>query len=171
MFDNEYSQKTPQWYINDPNFRAREIAAVQSFSPNAKFGFLPDSRMYWLIPVSPVINNNKQRWMIKIIYDQNHPERKIGGSIRVYIINPQYTEIMEMIKEATISPKVIPHCIMDSEGLLIDIFWERNQTQYQIVKSATSAICGAFRWISVFNLGLKDQETWTLFSGVSGERL
>lgn len=170
MFDNESSQKSrSQWYIDNPEFQKKEIVSVKNCFPYAKYGFLPDGRMYWLLPVHPDFNNNKRQWMIKIVYDRNHPERKIGGSIRVYIINPCYSEIMEMIEKATIIPKSIPHCIMDSEGFRIDVFWEQVPFQLQIVKSATSAIFRAFRWITIFELGLKDQKIWSLFSGVSGE--
>ena len=73
-----------------------------------------------------------------------------------------------MVARSRVTPKTIPHLLTDEQGQLYMCTQDRNRIEAGVnkgdrVDTAASCLRYAMRWITVFELGLIDQRTWTLF--------
>ena len=157
-----------QWYRQNPALQRAEIKAMLEIKPDAKYDFLPNGKMYWTIRLRPVICGKRKDWTIIMVYDEDHPQVRWGGSLKAYPVKPNIDEMQALVNRSFVSQKSIPHLLLDDENQLYmctqhtdHIHAGRNKGE----KVTTAAAClrYAMRWITVFELGLIDQATWSKF--------
>lgn len=157
-----------EWYREKPELAETEIAAMGAIHPDAKIRFLPDGQMAWEIRIRPVVCGQRKDWTLLAIYDSDHPAQRWGGSVKFYPIKPNYEEMQQMVNRSHVTPKIIPHTLRDDYGQIYLCTQDRKNIHasgapYGKVTSAAACLRFAMRWISVFELGLIDQKTWSLF--------
>ena len=159
-----------EWYQTNPALQRAEIKAMADFHPDAKMGYLPNGKMYWTMRIHPVVCGQRKDWTLLAVYDSDHPQQRWGGSVKFYPVKPNYQEMQRMVAKSSVTPKTIPHLLTDSDGQIYMCTQDRNNIyadtqQGGKVTSAAACLRFAMRWITVFELGLIDQKTWTLFQG------
>lgn len=158
-----------QWYETNPDLQRAEIVAMKDIKPDATWGYLPNGKMYWQISLRPVNAKGQARnWTLLGVYDEDHPQQRWGGSVKFYPVSPNYEEMMKLVEQSSVTPKHIPHLLRDESGQIYMCSQDRNLIQAghntgDVVTTAATGLRFAMRWINVFELGLIDQKTWTLF--------
>ena len=157
-----------QWYMKNPALQRAEIAAMADIKPDAQCGFRADGKMYWVINLNPVVCGKRCHWTLLAVYDDDHPQKRWGGSVKFYPVKPNVQEMQAMVARSRVTPKTIPHLLKDEQGQLYMCTQDRNRIEAGVnkgdrVDTAASCLRYAMRWITVFELGLIDQRTWTLF--------
>ena len=156
-----------QWYEKFPEIQAAEINAMKKISPSATWGYLNNGSMYWKIHIRPTCADGVKRdWIFLAVYDSNHPHKDWGGSVKFYPVSPNYDEMMERVNASNVSPKTIPHLLLDKNKNIYMCTQHRDNILDDINKRFTSAatcLRFAMRWVNVFELGLLDQITWDKF--------
>lgn len=158
-----------QWYEKNPDLQIAEIAAMADTKPDAKWGYLPNGKMYWEVHLCPVNAKGERRnWVLLGVYDEDHPQQRWGGSVKFYPVSPNYDEMMELVNRSHVTPKRIPHLLRDNDGQVYMCSQDRNRIQAgqkkdELVTTAATGLRFAMRWINVFELGLIDQQTWSMF--------
>ena len=156
-----------EWYQTNPQLQRLEIQAMADIQPSAKMGYLPNGKMYWQIRIHPVVCGSRKDWTLLAVYDSDHPQQRWGGSVKFYPVKPNYTEMMQMVNKSRVVPKKIPHLLSDETHQLYMCTQDRNNiyagAKGEKVTTAAACLRFAMRWITVFELGLIDQKTWTLF--------
>ena len=161
------SSNRTQWYEENPQLQKLEIKAMENLHPDAKMGYLPNGQMYWQVRIHPVVCGKRKDWTLLAIYDSKHPIAG-GSGIKWYPAKPNYNEMMQMVNNSNITPKTIPHLLRDDDNrIYICTQGKPDLDEYYGVKVRTAAysLRFAMRWITYFELGLIDQQTWSLFHG------
>jgi len=157
-----------QWYKKRPELLRRELLAMQNIKPEAKSGFMSDGKMCWTVRLRPIVCGKRKDWTVLMVYDDDHPQIRWGGSVKVYPVKPNISEMQTMVSNSSVTPKSIPHLLRDENQQLymctnhIDNIHDGREGD-PLVTSAAACLRFAMRWITVFELGLIDQKTWTLF--------
>lgn len=157
-----------QWYELNPQLQKVEVKAMKDIHPDARLSFLPNGQMAWTIRLRPVVCGQRKDWTLLAVYDSDHPQRRWGGSVKIYPVQPNYQEMQQMVRAAGCMPATIPHLLRDSDGQPYLCTQDQSNIHaghHQGEKVTTAAACLRFamRWITVFELGLIDPETWSLF--------
>ena len=153
-----------QWYQNNPALQQAEIQAMLAFHPGAKYGFLPDGRMYWQIRIRPDVLGERKDWTFLAVYDEDHPQRRWGGSVKFYPVSPNIAEMQERVNASSIEPKYIPHTLSDSENQRYLCSQHRENIEAgKMVTSASACLRNVIYWVNMFEWGLLDQEIWSEF--------
>ena len=158
----------PQWYETNPGLQKLEIQAMHEIQPEAKPSYLPNGKMCWTIHLHPVICGRRKDWTLLAVYDSDHPQQRWGGSVKFYPVKPNYSEMMQAVQASRVTPKNIPHLLPDEDHQLYMCTQEKDRIHAgrrkgEKVTTAAAGLRFAMRWISVFELGLLDQKTWSLF--------
>lgn len=167
--DNEEEHQSAvmgEWYKQNPALQRAEIQAMLDIKPDAKYGFLSNGKMYWTIRLRPIICGKRKDWTLLMVYDEDHPRNRLNGSVKVYPVKPNWSEMQVLLDKSTVSPKSIPHMLQDANGQLymctqpgLCFCFSKSDK----VTSAAVHLRFAMRWITVFELGLIDQTTWSKF--------
>ena len=157
-----------EWYQTNPQLQKLEIKAMADIHPDAKMGYLPNGKMYWTIRIHPVVCGKRKDWTLLAVYDSDHPQQRWGGSVKFYPVKPNYDEMMKMVNRSNVTPKTIPHLLRDEDNQIYMCTQDRNNIEAghnkgEKVTTAAACLRFAMRWITVFELGLIDQKTWSLF--------
>ena len=157
-----------EWYQTNPQLQKLEIKAMADIRPDAKMGYLPNGKMYWTIRIHPVVCGKRKDWTLLAVYDSDHPQQRWGGSVKFYPVKPNYDEMMKMVNRSNVTPKTIPHLLRDEDNQIYMCTQDRNNIEAghnkgEKVTTAAACLRFAMRWITVFELGLIDQKTWSLF--------
>ena len=157
-----------QWYHQNPALQRAEIAAMRDIKPDAKYGFMPDGKMYWSVRLRPIICGQRKDWTILMVYDNDHPQIRHGGSLKAYPAKPNIDEMQAMVNRSSVSPKNIPHLMQDEDRQLYMCTQDINnihggRKKGEKVTTAAACLRFAMRWITVFELGLIDPTTWAKF--------
>lgn len=150
-----------QWYEKFPELYQKEINSMELVCPKASHGFFITGQMYWKIPCVPFINGERKKWILLILYDSNYPHR--GQSVKCYPIKPDYDAIRRIVLESNVNPKIVPHCILDGNGMMY--FSSDRIGDMCITRSATSELRRAYRWVTCFELGIQNQNVWDMWCG------
>lgn len=157
-----------EWYQTNPQLQKLEIKAMADIHPDAKMGYFPNGKMYWTIRIHPVVCGKRKDWTLLAVYDSDHPQQRWGGSVKFYPVKPNYDEMMQMVNRSKVTPKTIPHLLRDEDNQIYMCTQDRNNiyaghNKGEKVTTAAACLRFAMRWITVFELGLIDQKTWSLF--------
>lgn len=162
------SLKKTQWYEENPQLQKLEMKAMENIYPDAKMGYLPNGQMYWIVHMYPVVCDQKKDWTLLAIYGSDYPQQRWGGSLNFYPVKPNYYEMMQMVNNSNVIPKTIPHILRDSDDQIYLSTQERPDyfESHRLKKeTAASRLRFVMRWITFFELGLVDQQTWSRFCG------
>ncbi len=136
------------WYENRSELYQSEVAAMQKYFPSFKLQKLSDGRLSWVGTVRPKNVRKNAAWLLQAVYDHNHPSNSNwGGSVRIYSVDPDLTELQSKIQEP------IPHLLRDPNGNVYMCTARREdvKTGY-VTTSAASSLAWAVKWITVFEL-------------------
>ena len=157
-----------QWYQQNPTLQRAEIQAMMDIKPDAKYDYLPNGKMFWSVRLRPVVCGKRKDWTILMVYDEDHPQIRWSGSLKAYPVKPNISEMQTLVDWSFVTPKSIPHLLRDDDHQLYmctqhmdHVHAGRNRGE----KVTTAAAClrYAMRFITVFELGLIDQITWSKF--------
>ena len=107
-----------QWYMKNPALKRAEIAAMADIKPEATCGFRADGKMYWIINLNPVVCGKRCRWTLLAVYDDDHPKKCWGGSVKFYPVKPNIQEMHAMVARSHVTPEIIPCLLRDEQGQL-----------------------------------------------------
>ena len=146
-----------QWYERDRELlEAEKMAMARAFS-NFTLDKLDDGRLYWLGSVTPGVYETKfgerRTYNLMAVYQQNHPEQKMGSSVFVYPVLPDAEELMEELHRKTGSYP--SHMLSDSNGQRYLCTAESSDVKTgNTVTTAASVIGWAVKWLMAFELVL-----------------
>ena len=162
-----------QWYETNKDLYNAEVAAMRrEFNdPTLEPKFMKDGRMYWVVNTTPNLGPGfkTMRYKLLLVYDSDHPRKRYGSSVRVYLISPSIEELQAIVNHLPdVSPKYIPHTLVDSSGVRYLCTADTSNVCADLSKGVTSAVTSyrfAYRWLMIFELGIRDPETWAKFQG------
>ena len=165
-----------QWYETNKELYNAEVAAMRREfnSPNLKPKFLSDGRMYWVVNTKPNLgcdeSGNPYKTMtykLLLVYDADHPKVRYGSSVKVYPIKPTIDDLQRIVNRLPgVTPKNIPHTLIDSDGIRYLCTADTRNVSADISRGITSAVTSyrfAYRWLSIFELGIRNPEAWARF--------
>ena len=162
-----------QWYQTNKDLYNAEVAAMRKElnNPNLQPNFLRDGRMYWVINTTPNLGPDYKTMTYKLllIYDADHPKVRYGSSVKVYLVKPSIDDLQSIVNRLPgVSPKNIPHTICDGAGVRYLCTADTTNVSADINCGITSAVTSyrfAYRWLMIFELGIRDPKTWAKFQG------
>lgn len=142
-----------QWYDENPTLFTMEQLAMQRNFPQFTLDKLDDGRLCWVGMLEPGIYESKfgekRRYHVMAVYDNNHPNQKMGSSVRVYPLMPDVDELIDM---AGFRPF---HLLQDEVGNLYLCTNEAgDQKVGHTTTSAASVLGWASKWLIAFELVL-----------------
>lgn len=157
-----------EWYQTNPKLKELEIKAMMDIKPDAKYGYMPDGKMYWTIRLQPVVVGKRKDWTFLAVYDSDHPQQRWGGSVKYYPAKPNYSEMLKMLQKAYPGTIQVPHTLRDEKNNIYICTQDQDLVHAShekggLVTSAASCLRFAMRWVTVFELSLIDPKTWELF--------
>lgn len=140
--------KLLQWYERDPHLLEAEKDAMHKLFPGFTLNKMDDDRLCWSGSLNiGVLGDNE--WHIMAVYNNSHPYPVMGGSVKVYIVEPDMSELIEELDWCR------SHLCRDSCGnLYLSLFFDTNMSPGDCVTSAASHIAMAVRWLMAFELVL-----------------
>ena len=89
--------KLLQWYECEPQLLEAEKEAMHKLFPDFILDKLSDGRLFWSGSLNiGVLGDNK--WHIMAVYNNNHPQQVMAGSVKVYVVEPDMKELMEELE-------------------------------------------------------------------------
>lgn len=142
-----------QWYETNPTLLQAEKAAMAKCFPGFELGKLDDGRLYWEGELAPGVYETKfgrkRSYYVMAVYQNNHPNQQMGSSVYVYLVNPDYQDIL---KEYGSHPH---HLLRDSAGEVYLCTTEAGFVQTgNTVTTAASVLAWAVKWLLAYELVL-----------------
>ena len=142
-----------QWYEKYPDLLEMEKIAMAKAFPNFTLDKLDDGRLYWIGDLTPGIYetkfNERMTYTVMAVYNNNHPEQRMGSSVRVYPVLP---DVDELINKCGFRPY---HLLRDSSDNLYLCTNEANDVSTgSTVTSAASVLGWAVKWLMSYELVL-----------------
>ncbi len=156
-----------QWYEANPTLLTMEkIAMARSFS-QFTLDRLDDGRLCWVGVLEPGVYESKygekRQYHVMAVYDNNHPNQKMGSSVKVYPLMP---DIQEIIKSCGFTPL---HLLSDEVG---NVYLCTNEAGDQkvgaTVTTAASVLAWASKWFIAFELVLTGDLSLAVFNSHGG---
>jgi len=147
-----------QWYEREPSLLAAEKAAMNFAFPYFQLDNLDDGRLCWIGELEiGIMGDNK--WTVMAVYNNNHPEKRMGSSVRVYLVEP---DIDDLIEGLGVRPH---HLLMDENNqyYLCTAQAEDIKTGKEVT-SAASVMAWAVKWLAAFELTLTGELSWEEFN-------
>ena len=148
---------TFQWYERDPDLlEAEKVAMSRAFS-NFELGMLDDGRLYWQGTVSPGVYQSKfgvkRTYHLMAVYQQNHPEQRMGSTVYVYPLLPDAEELMEELYNKT--GQYPSHILRDANNQRYLCTAESSDIKTGYTVTTAAAVIGwAVKWLMAFELVL-----------------
>ena len=144
------------WYERDPELLKAEKYAMNKFFPNFELS-KDDGRLNWIGTINTGLMGNNV-WTLQIVYDNDYPVSRMGGSVKIYAIDP---DIDEMAKKLDWRPH---HLLTDTSGNTYMCTAESKDVKTgKTVTSAATTLSWAVKWIMVFELVLSGEITTAEF--------
>ena len=142
-----------QWYETNPTLLTMEKIAMERNFPQFSLEKLDDGRLCWVGMLEPGIYESKfgekRQYHIMAVYDNNHPNQKMGSSVKVYPVMPDVDELIEICGFRPL------HLLPDDVG---NAYLCTNEAEYQKVgqttTTAASVMGWAIKWFMAFELVL-----------------
>ncbi len=143
-----------------------KIAMARSFS-QFTLDRLDDGRLCWVGVLEPGVYESKygekRQYHVMAVYDNNHPNQKMGSSVKVYPLMP---DIQEIIKSCGFTPL---HLLSDEVG---NVYLCTNEAGDQkvgaTVTTAASVLAWASKWFIAFELVLTGDLSLAVFNSHGG---
>ena len=160
-----------QWYETNKDLYNAEVAAMRKEfnNPNLEPKFMSDGRMYWVVNTTPNLGPGfkTMNYKLLLVYDPDHPKVRYGSSVKVYPVKPTIDELQSIVNRLPgVSPKNIPHTLVDGTGARYLCTADTTNVSADLSKGITSAVTSyrfAYRWLMIFELGIRDPKTWAKF--------
>lgn len=148
MNDTSNVVKLLQWYERDSHLLEIEKAAMHKLFPDFILDKLSDGRLFWSGSLNiGVLGDNE--WHIMAVYNNNHPQQVMAGSVKVYVVEPDMKELMEELEWCR------SHLCRDSYGnIYLSLFFSTDMGSGTNVTSAAAHIAMAVKWLTAFELVL-----------------
>lgn len=155
------------WYEVNPTLLTMEKIAMERNFPQFKLEKLEDDRLCWVGVLEPGIYESKfgekRQYHVMAVYDNNHPNQRMGSSVRVYPLLPDVDELIE-------SCGFIPsHLLPDEVG---NKYLCTNNAEDQKVgvttTTAASVLGWASKWLIAFELVLTGDLPLKVFNAHGG---
>ncbi len=144
-----------QWYENDPELLEMEKVAMAKAFNGFELGKLDDGRLYWIGEVTPGIYEtkfgvrNRKTYTLMAVYQNNHPEQRMGSSVHVYPLEP---DVKDLIEFCGFRPS---HLLTDSAGENYLCTAEADNVKAgSTVTTAASVLAWAVKWLTAYELVL-----------------
>ncbi len=142
-----------QWYETDPTRLTMEKMAMANSFPQFELNTLDDGRLCWTGMLEPGVYeskfNKKMQYYVMAVYDNNHPHRKMGSSVKVYPVLPDIDELIEI---AGFQPS---HLLIDEvQNRYLCTNEADDQKIGHTTSSAASVLGWAVKWLTAFELVL-----------------
>ena len=140
--------KLLQWYEREPQLLEAEKEAMHKLFPDFILDKLSDGRLFWSGSLNiGVLGDNE--WHIMAVYNNNHPQQVMAGSVKVYVVEPDMKELMEELEWCR------SHLCRDSYGnIYLSLFFSTDMGSGTNVTSAAAHIAMAVKWLTAFELVL-----------------
>ena len=157
-----------QWYEKNPTLLAMEKIAMQRSFPQFILEKLDDGRLCWSGVLEPGVYESKfgkkMQYHLMAVYDNNHPNQKMGSSVKVYPVMPDVDELIQICG-------FIPlHLLRDEVG---NAYLCTNEAGYQKIgvttTTAASVMGWAIKWLIAYELVLTGdlpQEVFNTHGGI-----
>lgn len=142
-----------QWYDANPTLLTMEKIAMECNFPQFTLDKLDDGRLCWLGVLEPGIYESKfgekRQYHIMAVYDNNHPNQRMGSSVKVYPIMP---DVDEMIESCGFRPF---HLLRDDVGNSYLCTNEAGDQKVGVTTTTAASVLGwASKWLIAFELVL-----------------
>lgn len=142
-----------QWYEADPTLLTMEKIAMERNFPQFSLDKLDDGRLCWVGVLEPGVYESKfgqkRQYHVMAVYDNNHPNQKMGSSVKVYPLMP---DVDELIASCGFRPF---HLLKDSVGNLYLCTNEARDQKVGITTTTAASVLGwATKWLIAFELVL-----------------
>lgn len=142
-----------QWYEKDPQLLINEKLSMARFYPQFTLEQCEDGRICWIGALNVGIYESKfkipREYHVMAVYDNNHPNQRMGSSVRVYLIMP---DVDELIAECKFLPH---HLLRDDVG---NTYLCTNEAGDQLIgttiTTAASVLGWAQKWLIAYELVL-----------------
>ena len=156
-----------QWYEENPTLLAMEKIAMERNFPQFTLDKLDDGRLCWVGILEPGVYESKfgekRQYHVMAVYDNNHPNQKMGSSVKVYPLMP---DVDELIESAGFRPY---HLLVDSVGnLYLCTNKAENQKVGVTTTTAASVLGWASKWLMAFELVLTGDLSLSKFNEHDG---
>lgn len=156
-----------QWYETNPTLLAMEKISMQRNFPQFSLEKLDDGRLCWVGVLEPGIYESKfgkkMQYHLMAVYDNNHPNQKMGSSVKVYPVMP---DVDEMIQFCGFRPL---HLLSDEVG---NAYLCTNEAGYQKIgvttTTAASVLGWAIKWLMAYELVLTGDLPMEVFNTHGG---
>jgi hypothetical protein len=142
-----------QWYEREPERLNAEVEAMKMSFPQFNLSQRSDGKLVWTGTMRPgLLGANGWDWLLKAVYENNHPQAKMGSSVLVYLLQP---DIGTLVKATGWSPR---HLIRGNEGLyLCTNRAEDVHVGNGMETSAATVLRWAVKWLAGYELVLAGQ--------------
>lgn len=142
-----------QWYDANPTLLTMEKIAMERNFPQFTLDKLDDGRLCWVGVLEPGIYESKfgekRQYHIMAVYDNNHPNQKMGSSVKVYPLMP---DVDELIESCGFRPF---HLLKDDVGNLYLCTNEAGDQKIGVTTTTAASVLGwASKWLIAFELVL-----------------
>lgn len=153
-----------QWYEMDPQRLEDEKNTMSHFFPNFTLHKKSDGRLYWYGKLRLNVLPNGWPWEIAAIYNNDHPQPVMGGSVRVVLINPDINTVINALGWT-------PHHLLRSNDDGYYLCTTRKEdisygTRYET--TAVQTISWAVKWLTALELVLSGDMSKELFNSPNG---
>ncbi|MDR1925206.1 MAG: hypothetical protein LBQ66_12620 [Planctomycetaceae bacterium] len=148
-----------QWYEKDPQLYQDEIAAMKLKFPNFQLTKLGggDDRLAWHGTLH--IGLLGSAWKIMAVYDNDHPKKVMGTSVKTFLIDPSIDFVAEKIGQHP------PHVLSSEDGYYLCIFRSEDVRADTRVTSAAQCLATAAKWILGIELVMLGKLSLDKFGG------
>ncbi len=142
-----------QWYDANPTLLTMEKIAMERNFPQFTLDKLDDGRLCWVGILEPGVYESKfgqkRQYHVMAVYDNNHPNQKMGSSVRVYPLMP---DVDELIESCGFRPF---HLLTDDVGNLYLCTNEAGDQKVGVTTTTAATVLGwASKWLIAFELVL-----------------
>lgn len=142
-----------QWYERDPQLLNNEKMSMARFYPGFSLETLEDGRLCWVGALNVGMYESKfgtpREYHVMAVYDNNHPNQRMGSSVRVY---PMLPDVDELIEECGFFPH---HLLRDESGNIYLCTNEAGDQQVGQTTTTAAAVLGwAQKWLIAYELVL-----------------
>lgn len=142
-----------QWYEINPTLLTMEKIAMARNFPQFTLEKLNDGRLCWVGVLEPGIYESKfgekRQYHVMAVYDNNHPNQKMGSSVKVYPVMPDVDELMEFCGFRPF------HLLQDEVGNMYLCTNEAGDQKVGVTTTTAASVLGwASKWLIAFELVL-----------------
>lgn len=155
-----------QWYEANPRLLRAEVEAMNQSFPGFKLHKMNDGRYYWHGKLRIGVIPNGWPWEIAAIYNNDHPNPVMGGSVRVVLLKP---DIQTVINSLGWRPHHLLYDPKDGTYLCTTRAQDIHAgSDYEYVTSAVQTITWAVKWLTALELVMTGDLSKELFNRPEG---